>query len=182
MNIGIRIKLFIQTCYKSQLFFAKQVDIDPTYLNRIINNRHSPGVDILSKFNLAGVSLDWLLNGTGSMYSTNSEGEKLKKTVSDSNKITRNDTNNRVISWICENYDNLENFCKIFQIEFNKSYNIIYEIAMPDLEYLEILNEAGCNIKWLHTGQGSRLGNNPAGTILKMKSKNIHVNINLKKC
>ncbi|TAL67834.1 MAG: XRE family transcriptional regulator [Bacteroidetes bacterium] len=177
MNIGIRIKLFIQTCYQSQLFFAKLVNLDPTYLNRIINNRLNPGVDILSRFNSAGVSLDWLLNGSGSMYSTNSLGEKLKNMVSDSSNITQNTTNKRVISWISENYDNLENFCNIFKIDLQKSHSIIYESAMPDSEYLEILNEAGCNIKWLHTGQGSRFENNPAGTILKMKNKNFQSTI-----
>jgi transcriptional regulator with XRE-family HTH domain len=170
MKIGNRIKLFIQTCYKSNIFFAKRVEIDRTYLSKIINNKVSPGIDILSKFSLAGLSVDWLLNGNGSMFSSNAEGRKLKKKIIDLSDETKYETNNRAISWICENYDNLENFCKIFQLEFDKSYNIVYEMAMPDSEYLEIMNQAGCNIKWLHTGQGSRFENNPAGTILMIKN------------
>jgi transcriptional regulator with XRE-family HTH domain len=176
MKIGIRIKLFINTCFESQSFFAKLVGVDRTYLNRIINDRVSPGIDLLAKFSTTGVSLEWLLNGNSPMYSANEAGEKLRKKVIASKGKTGNDTNDRVICWITENYDNLEKFCKTFQLDFNKSFNIIYESAMPDLDFLEILNQAGCNINWLQTGKGSRFEYNPAGSILMMKNKSYKTN------
>ncbi|MFA6571694.1 MAG: helix-turn-helix transcriptional regulator [Bacteroidota bacterium] len=181
MKIGNKIKLFIKTCYESQTFFAKLICVDRTYLNRIINDKISPGLDILSKLNLSGISLEWLLNGNGSMYSANAVGEKLRKKVIESKGSAGNDTNDRAISWISENFDNLENFCKIYHLDYDKSFNIIYELAMPDLEYLEILNQAGCNINWLHTGQGSRFETNPAGTILMLRSTSYPSFFNLKK-
>ena len=85
MEIGERIKSFIETSNQSQSSFARQTKINTSYLSRIINNKISPGVSILSKINTAGVSLDWLLNGTGSMFSTNVEGEKLKSKVNEKN-------------------------------------------------------------------------------------------------
>lgn len=172
MTFGKRLDLFTRCCYQSQNHYANYLGISRSYLNRIITNKINTGTDILSKLISSGVSVNWLLEGKGSMFAHNTTGINLK------NKIIFSGYENgcffsvRLLSWICENYDNLERFCNLLKIDFVKYYSIIFEASIPDTEFINIFRKAGCSISWLYSGSGSRYYNNPAGTILKFRNQN----------
>ncbi|TAL70161.1 MAG: XRE family transcriptional regulator [Bacteroidetes bacterium] len=169
MTIGERLELFIHTCFDSQIAFSKEVDIDATYLNRIIHNKNTPGTELLIKFIEIGLSIDWLLKGIGSMFSNNQAGQELKKNITAKDQFNKLSPSERLRRWISENYDNLENLCNIFNIDYIQAYKIAYESSVPGVSFLSDLNNAGCNTEWVLSGNGSPYENNPVGTILKLK-------------
>jgi len=172
MTIGERLNLFALSCYQSQYNFAKYIGISKSYMNRIVNNKVNPGLDILSKFISSGVSVNWLLEGKGSMFANNQTGRNLK------NKIIKLGFENgyffsiRLLSWICDNFDNLERFCNTLKINYYTYYKILFEASIPDTLFIDTLRKAGCNVIWLYTGKGSSYNDNPSGTILKFRKLN----------
>ena len=169
MTVGDRLELFIQTCFNSQVTFSKVVNLDATYLNRIIHDRNIPGAELLIKFLEIGLSIDWLLKGVGSMFANNQAGQELKQNLTANDNSDSLTPSQRLKRWINENYDNLENLCCLFSIDYLQAYRIAYESAVPDLTFLSDINQAGCNTEWILTGNGSPYQNNPVGTILKLR-------------
>ncbi len=172
MTLGERLNLFACSCYRSQYNLAHYMGISRCYLNRIINERINTGLDILSKFISSGVSVNWLLEGKGSMFANNNTGMNLKNKLISSGSEYGSNMTVRLLSWISENFDNLERFCNELKIDFNKYYRIIFEASIPDIEFIDILSKAGCNVTWLYSGMGSRFNNNPSGTILEFRKQN----------
>ncbi|OGU39106.1 MAG: hypothetical protein A2X61_04675 [Ignavibacteria bacterium GWB2_35_12] len=172
MTIGERLNLFACSCYRSQYNFANYLGISKSYLNRIINEKINTGLDIISKFISSGVSVNWLLEGKGSMFANNNTGMNLKNKLISSGTEPGTLMSVRLLSWICENYDNLERFCNFLKIDFYKYYKIIFEDSIPDTEFIDTVRKAGCNIDWLYTGKGSCYNNNPSGTILQFRKLN----------
>jgi transcriptional regulator with XRE-family HTH domain len=174
MTLGNRISLFINSCYKSQSQFAELVQLDPSSLNRYIHNKCTPTIDILEKFKKLGMSIDWLIDGQGSMFAQNEVGGKLKI----NNRLTNNSPDeinksnkfiNRIKTWIYDNYGNLENLCHTFQAEFEDLSNVIFLHSIPDTSFYSIIEEAGCNFNWIITGDGDCYNDTFTGMILRLK-------------
>lgn len=172
MTLGKRLNLFACTCYRSQYNFSNYIGISKSYLNRIVNDKISTGVDILSKLISSGVSVNWLLEGRGSMFANNNTGKELKNKIIYSGTELDSKMSVRLLSWICESFDNLERFCNHLKIDFDIYYNVIFEASIPDINIINTLRKAGCNITWLYSGKGSHFNNNPSGTILKFRIQN----------
>lgn len=83
MTFGERIRIFAKKCYGSQKNFAEHINFDYSYLNRIALGKNTPGADILQKFYEAGMSINWLLSGKGSMFADNSVGKQLMESFGD---------------------------------------------------------------------------------------------------
>jgi transcriptional regulator with XRE-family HTH domain len=62
---GSRLKEYIFKYYDNQKHFADLLEISPSLINRYINDSASPGLDNVIKFQLAGLSIDWLTSGEG---------------------------------------------------------------------------------------------------------------------
>jgi hypothetical protein len=73
-----RLKYFIKCCYKTQVEFGQVCDLLPQELSRYTTQERKPGADILAKFSNAGLNLDWLFTGNGSMYANNEKGKALR--------------------------------------------------------------------------------------------------------
>ncbi|MGA2296577.1 MAG: helix-turn-helix transcriptional regulator [FCB group bacterium] len=169
MKLTERLKIFIENNYKTQKEFAEKANIDITALNRYLSGKVSPGVDVLNKFNIAGVSIDWLINGTGSMYAKNPKGYELSNHTEIQEIIDTSTPYKRIIKWINENYGSLNNFALLMDINLEDLKNTLYENVVPDLSFITILNRSGCNTDWILTCEGSMYANNPIGEILKSK-------------
>lgn len=178
MTIGQRLKRFIENVYGSQSHYAKITGITPTVLSRYIQEKNAPGVDVLLKFKKTGLSIDWLLDGQGSMllpdydFMDNQEtggaafGQPLK----------------RLRKWISENYGTKEKFAVTTNIDLRILESTLDSELVPDPNFLKMINMAGCNISWLSTGKGSPYANNHIGVMLEMrKGSSEEDNIDLKK-
>jgi transcriptional regulator with XRE-family HTH domain len=84
MTIGKRLEDFIKKAYKMQREFAATTGISAQQVNNYVTNRSKPSVSILKKFNVAGLNLNWLLMGNGSMFARNETGDRLRLIHEDS--------------------------------------------------------------------------------------------------
>ena len=170
MAFGLRIRNFITKCYATEINFAEHIGIDYTSLSRYISERRTPNLKIQLKFQEAGMSIDWMLNGTGSMFANNDRGKELKSVAENYLKDSRNEYCSLIINWINENYENLENYSKTTNFDYDELFSILFEGLLPSSEMIAGLRLAGCSVNWLITGEGSKYENNPAGIILKMRN------------
>ncbi|MCB0713127.1 MAG: helix-turn-helix transcriptional regulator [Ignavibacteriae bacterium] len=67
MTIGERLKFYAKTRHRSVRNFAKVCDIHPSQMSKYVNNVNEPSISALEKIRAAGVSIDWLISGNGSM-------------------------------------------------------------------------------------------------------------------
>jgi transcriptional regulator with XRE-family HTH domain len=171
MTIGERITLFIESCYQTQTKYAELVKLNPSSLNRYVRNKCAPTLDILEKFKSTGMSIDWLIDGKGSMFAQSEEGDKLKDKYHISKSLNSNPSKllNRLKTWIFENYENLDNLCQVFQADYLSLSNVIFSKTIPDTTFFSIMEEAGCNMNWIIKGEGDCYNDTFTGMILKIK-------------
>lgn len=79
MNVGQRIKAYIDFKKKSITQVAKELEISQGGLNRVVRGENQPGPKILFPLAEAGVSIDWLLTGHGQMMRGASLEESVKE-------------------------------------------------------------------------------------------------------
>ena len=79
MQYGARIAEFIEAVYGKNMqgHFASLIDILPATMSKYITGDLRPGTKVIIKFSQMGMSIDWLMNGTGSMYADNEAGRAL---------------------------------------------------------------------------------------------------------
>ncbi len=173
MTLGQRILHFIDVCYGTQKRFAEETGIGAIQLNRYINDKTSPGIEALIRFKDSGMSIDWLVEGEGSMFANNHKGRALQVqqgNLQRGDKVTPYD---RIRIWITEHFETLENYTVCLNADFNELYNVLFNGMISDPSMLQDLKKAGCNISWLSTGSGSKYADNMAGLILKAKFEGI---------
>ncbi len=51
--------------------------------------------------------------------------------------------------WIEDNYGTLASFCRSHNLKYSKVHNYISGIREPDLAFLKIITERGCDLRWL---------------------------------
>ncbi len=168
MTIGQRIKKFIDRVYGTQKKFACQVNISRTILNRYIADINLPGADVLYKFKKAGMSIDWLLDGSGSMFARDFQMQYSNK---EDTEQLQDLPHRRIKKWINKNYGSLENFAIIMNIDYYLMENFLENESVPDPNFTNILRMAGCNIRWLSTGEGDEYANNNIGQILRIRNE-----------
>lgn len=66
-SAGERMRLFIESNYRSLADFAKRVQMDVGNLQKYLTNKRMPGTRVLQRFEEAGCSATWLLSGKGEM-------------------------------------------------------------------------------------------------------------------
>ena len=169
MKIGERLKKFILECYGSQKNFAELIGIKLSALNRYISDSSNPGLDVLRKFKNAGLSIDWLIDGSSSMYASKSSSRPININNESNNEKTSNTPYFRIKQWIIENYESIENYAVIMNFNYKDLMNILNNELVPDPSLVQGVVRAGCNLSWLATGEGSKYGNNPAGLLLKIQ-------------
>jgi len=171
MQIGQRIEKFTRECYHTQTYFAECIGITISSLNRYIKGKYTPKFDMLLKFFDAGMSIDWLLNGSGSMYANNEKGREFKKKYKSTENNYSNTPFGRAKQWIMENYGTLKEFAILINMNYDELNDIFNSTLIPDPSFLDLMSRAGCSINWLATGEGSEYENNPLGMLLKLKEK-----------
>ncbi|MCX6155002.1 MAG: hypothetical protein NT007_12685 [Candidatus Kapabacteria bacterium] len=77
-NFGYRIGFFAKTCYGSLAAFSKACDVPSTQITAYIQGLRAAHAEIQLKFYEAGLSIDWLLSGSGGMFARNKIGNELK--------------------------------------------------------------------------------------------------------
>ena len=168
MNLGQRLRRFIDRLYGSQKIFAKVVGISRPVLNRYIQGQNQPGADCLAKFQEAGLSIDWLLNGNGKMLNDNSSLVKELNESDNYNMLPQS----RLKKWILDNFDSLENYAFLINYDLRVLENILNIDYLPDVDFINLVAQSGCSILWLSTGEGEQYENNYLGMILKMRKEN----------
>ena len=114
MTVGERIKKFAKMCYGNQGQFCKEANINYSMFSFYATNQRNPGLSILQKFKEAGMSIDWLLTGEGSMFAENTKGKILKAkfenlVYSSDNRSIKNISGDSNLKSI-ENSDKSQNF------------------------------------------------------------------------
>lgn len=175
-NLGSRLLEFINKNFGSVKEFAELSGLRDSSISRYINNKSMPGTDKLVTFWNLGMSIDWWLTGKGNMFANNSNGLILQRKFIHENgeNQVKNSPHQRALNWIFENYENLENFCLIWDCELEEVYNFLYHNFLPNPELIEVIESSGCNKSWLSSGHGDKYANNVAGTILKMRAQGIN--------
>jgi transcriptional regulator with XRE-family HTH domain len=170
-DLGQRLLDFIIQNYGSIKEFAKVSGISDSTISRYINDKSSPGLDKLQTMTELGMSVDWWLSGNGNMYANNRAGQLLQKKNIEKDKASDgNDSpRKRALAWIFENYEDLENFCLIWNCNQSEVYNFLYNNHLPDPEIITVMENSGCNRYWLSTGSGSKFAENIPGSILRIK-------------
>lgn len=170
-SIGNRLYEFIIKNYGSVKEFAQISGISESSISRYINNKSSPSQDKLEILIDMGMSVDWWLSGNGKMYANNKAGHLLqKKYISESQDTAGFDSpRKRALLWIFEYYENLENFCLIWDCNLEEIYNFLYNNHLPNPYLIQTIEDSGCNRNWLSTGKGKKFADNIAGTIIELK-------------
>ena len=161
MNLGQRLRRFIDRVYGSQKIFSKVVGISRPVLNRYIHGQNQPGADCLAKFQKAGLSIDWLLNGHGKML--NDSPSLVKEFMGSTNYHLL--PQSRLKQWIFDNFDSLENYSFLINYDLRVLENILNIDYLPDLDFINLVAQSGCSILWLSTGEGEQYENNYFGLI-----------------
>jgi transcriptional regulator with XRE-family HTH domain len=65
---GDRLRAFIRARYRSQKIFAEIVGMSQAQVSFYVGENHLPGLEVLLRFQSAGLSIDWYLSGEGEMY------------------------------------------------------------------------------------------------------------------
>lgn len=152
MTIGQRLKVFIDKLYGTQRSFAAEVGLSAPALNRYISGQVSPQIDVLIKFQKKGLSIDWLLTGTGTMYLDIFYDEAPEDTTEDL-QLT-DSPHKRIKNWIIENYGTVDNFCKELKINKRVLDSFLLDAEIPDLKIIDILKNAGCDLNLLKSVAG----------------------------
>ncbi len=79
MDFGTRLGQFVNENFVSVLKFSYRIEIGPSLIHKYINNKSSPGHNVLQKLYEAGCNINWLLSGEGEMWNETEEGKKLKE-------------------------------------------------------------------------------------------------------
>ena len=171
MEIGERLKEFILKCYETQKDFAKIVDSKSTVISRYILGHAIPRGEQLFKFRKnAGLSIDWLFEGEGTMFAKNRIGLVLQKKFEQESVKDPDKPFDRIKIWVEENYGSIQTLAVTLNLNYEDIHNILYNDYVMDPDFLKALEKAGCNIDWLSTGTGSRFAQNPIGLILKVNN------------
>jgi hypothetical protein len=169
MTVGQRLRKFIETCYGSQKIFSDSLNIKETVLSRYTGDRNFPGFDLLVKFKSLGLSIDWLLDGSGNMITPEFEDQfttsKVNRILGDSMKTPFE----RIQFFIEWNYGSLEKFAIVVNRDIAILEDALVNNFVPDTDIVEMMDRAGCNVSWLASGKGSPYANNIQGILLKMK-------------
>ena len=169
MTIAERLQKYIDEHYGSHKEFAEKVGITPYTLSRYINDKGIPVTDILLRFLDLGMSVDWLLTGIGEM--TLYQKSKDEENDEEDEEVTL--PRERVYEWIVENYGSLEHFATVINLNLNSVNNILKHNFILDPEFIALMRAAGCNIKWLSTGEGTKYAHNTAGMVLKLQKNGV---------
>jgi transcriptional regulator with XRE-family HTH domain len=172
MTIGKRIELFILSCYETQASFSRETGISYSLLSKMIRDKHQPSVETLKKFQQAGMSIDWLLDESTSMYAKNANGERLKKANTESDDPVKLTIINRVKLWIKNNFGSIRNFAEILNLPYDELFTILNEDFIPNTTLIKALRSVGCNTDWLFTGEGPQSLNNQEIPIFKIDENN----------
>lgn len=160
------IKLFDATrLTKSE--FAKKINISHQSLNKYMNDEND-----LQKISLRlfkeGVSIDWLYSGNGESYIHKS---KNPITITRIDEFDYSVQKKRIEEWIEEHYENLIEF----EIERGFDRYEVQDIFKDDRQIpyliLKRIENAGCNIHWSITGEGSQFADNITGNKLREQQK-----------
>jgi predicted transcriptional regulator len=170
-NIGERLEKFINICGFKHKDIAKIFDITPNYVGKYING--TLNIDnIAEKLNKIGCDLNWLYTGIGNMFADNAAGKKLSDkfntVIDDSMRIKYE----RALQWINRNYRNLKLFIDEFNLNQEQWQDLLLNFkasSKASFELSKIMNEAGCNLYWLDTGEDSEYNNEYRGVVLKEK-------------
>lgn len=174
LKLGERLKIFIDICYPNQVNFADYCKINSNLITRYITHRNVPHVDTLQVFFEAGVSIDWLLSGSGSMFANNKTGNHLRQKYLQGD-FSAMDTNiSRVQQWIEINYTSLQNFSLTMDYDYIALSQFFENRQILDLKFSNLLIKAGCNLNWILTGNGDMFANNLCGDMLRDLWKKRH--------
>lgn len=169
ISCGQRLRLFVEKNYSTQKEFSDLIGINESSLYRYFTGSNQPTIETLSKFKKAGLSIEWLVDGSGTMYARNSKGMELLEKIGYKDKTEKTHPYERIHSWIDENYGSIRNFSIILDLDFEDLCRTFFDKVIPDTNFADTLENAGCNIDWVLTGEGSMYAANPLGEILQSK-------------
>lgn len=174
MTFSERLQKAVSIKFNSQKEFAEIIGIIESNLSRYLSDGRQPNINILTKILYAGISLDWLLSGQGSMFVDICNEIPQEN---DREMVYKDLPHDRMKKWIDKNYGSLKNFTLMMNLDFYYINKMISDNVLLDIDLLSALRTAGCNIDWLATGKGSEYEDNPIGTLLKLKTSEINETI-----
>ena len=77
MTLAARLLDFIKSYYESVQKYAEITGEDYNTIHRYVKGSSMPGVEKLIKFQETGLSIDWLITGSGKKFARNPAGIKL---------------------------------------------------------------------------------------------------------
>lgn len=181
-TLGIRLKSFIEINYRTHFKFAEVTDINPNIISRYINEKSLPSVDILLKMKQAGISINWLLDGTGNKYSDTPKGRFFFQ--HDANSATSiSKPFDRIKTWIVQNFESIERFALQFNLDCPTLMEIFNENAILDPKLFTYLKDAGCNLYWIVYGidEPESSGSNSANAPSDLKTEKTKIKNPIKK-
>ena len=89
LSFGSRLKFFIDENFRIQKEFTDFIGINYSTLYRYIKEINQPTIETLCKFKKAGLSIEWLVDGSGIMFAKNSKGLQLLEKYKGNNKIEK---------------------------------------------------------------------------------------------
>lgn len=77
-TFGSRLKAMLVATWGTQLEMSSALKVQTGLLQKYFADTTRPGVTFLEKLAQTGISLDWLISGTGSPYAMNEQGDRLR--------------------------------------------------------------------------------------------------------
>lgn len=145
--------------------FAKKINISHQSLNKYLKNFNDIQKLTLRLFR-NGFSIHWLYSGKGEPLLNSEEHLVDAQIIKDFNY---REQNTRIQEWIMDNYINIIEFEIVRGFRRNEIQRIFDEDLVIPYKILRRIENAGCNILWSLTGNGTQFADNIIGNKLKSK-------------
>lgn len=152
---------------KTKHEFSDELQIEHQSLNKYLKNEYDLQKISLKIFD-RGYSIDWLYSGEGSPSFNGKLDEKLLNALLEYDIIKQKE---RIYNWICENYENLIEFEIERKFDRYEVQNVFSNNDLIPYTMIRRICNAGCNISWTITGEGSCYADNDCGNELREKNE-----------
>ena len=172
MTLGTRLKKFIDIVYKNTSEFSDILESSRSSIARYITDSNHPDAKQLAKMNELGMNINWLLNGSGSMFDDNPNGRRLKKIHTNYENKFESSVSERIKYWIEVNFKSINAFAVCTHLPVDKIKEFLESVDVGDPIVIEMLERSGCNTDWALSGDGDLFNDSLMGCLLRQRATN----------
>ncbi|MCK5740895.1 MAG: helix-turn-helix transcriptional regulator, partial [Chlorobi bacterium] len=117
-DVGKRLRIIADTMFKTNSALADNLHVSAGVMSKYINGKINPGFGFIKKMYELGFSTSWILNGHGSMFAQNDQGQKLARKYGGESFIPPQ--KQMLLKLIEEDYGTVLKMCETHSYDFQR--------------------------------------------------------------